>query len=445
MIRKTSNGRYTLPDDKELTAEKLQEFVWAHDMDAQDRWQKLGDAYKAKAAIFKRQKKAPYKPDNRITANLPKYITDVFEGFFCGVPVRTDADDKKTAEYVEYVEAYNGLDDVNAELSKMASIYGHAYDMYYVDDDGQIGVTCLSPIDAFMIYDESVLERPRYFVRVYRDSDNVLRGSLSDDTYVRYFHLSPDVIWDEERVHGFSGVPATEYVQNADRMGIYEGAMSMIEAHDKAISEKANDVDYFADAYLSVLGAKVKPDDLKTIRDNRIINFAGVGDGKLTVEFLGKPNADDNQEHLIDRLERLIYQTCMVANISDENFGNSSGIALKYKLHAMSSLAKTKERKFSAGFGRRWKLICSNPVSGVPADAWVGLHYTFTTNMPASLLEEAQTAVQLEGIVSKETQLKVLSIVDNIKAEIDAMNKEDEDLAGGYAHDRIAESPERTD
>ena len=163
------------------------------------------------------------------------------------------------------------------------------------------------------------------------------------------------------------------------------------------------------------------------------------------MEFLGKPNAADNQEHLIDRLERLIYQTCMVANISDEDFGTSSGIALKYKLHAMSSLAKTKERKFAAGFGRRWKLICSNPVSGVPADAWVGLHYTFTSNMPANLLEEAQTAVQLEGIVSKETQLKVLSIVDNIKSEIDAMNKEDEDLAGGLPHERIAESPERTD
>ena len=445
MIRKTANGRYTLPEEKELTSEKLQEFIWAHSMDVQDRWQKLGDAYKNKAAILRQPKKAPYKPDNRIATNLPRYITDVFEGFFDGIPVRTEADDKKVSEYVELVESYNGMDDVNAELSRMASIYGHAYDMYFVDSDGQIGVTCLSPVDAFMVYDESILERPRFFVRVYRDSDNVLRGSLSDDTYVRYFHMSPDITWDEERPHGFDGVPATEYVQNADRLGIYEGAMSMIEAHSKVLSEKANDVDYFSDAYLAVLGAKIKKEDLQAIRDNRIINFAGIGDAKLTVEFLGKPSADESQEHLIDRLERLIYQTCMVANISDENFGSASGIALKYKLHAMSSLAKTKERKFAAGFGRRWRLICSNPVSGVPADAWVNLNFTFTPNMPASLLEEAQTAVQLEGIVSKETQLKVLSIVDNIKEEMDKMDKEDEDLVGGFAHERIAADAEGID
>ena len=68
--------------------------------------------------------------------------------------------------------------------------------------------------------------------------------------------------------------------------------------------------------------------------------------------FSRRPNGDTTQENLINRLEKLIFQICMVANISDENFGASSGIALKYKLQAMSNLAKTKERKFTSGMNR---------------------------------------------------------------------------------------------
>ena len=61
----------------------------------------------------------------------------------------------------------------------------------------------------------------------------------------------------------------------------------------------------------------------------------------------------------------------------------------------------------------------SNPASKVPADSYVQLNYRFTSNIPANLLEEADIATKLEGITSQETQLKVLSIVDNVQSEID--------------------------
>ena len=116
----------------------------------------------------------------------------------------------------------------------------------------------------------------------------------------------------------------------------------------------------------------------------------------------------------------------MVANISDENFGASSGIALRYKLQAMSNLEKTKERKFTSGMNRRYKLLFGHPLSNskVPADAWVQLHYRFTPNIPANLLEEAQIAAQMEGITSHETQLKVLSVVDNVQDELNKIEEE---------------------
>jgi SPP1 family phage portal protein len=116
----------------------------------------------------------------------------------------------------------------------------------------------------------------------------------------------------------------------------------------------------------------------------------------------------------------------MVANISDENFGGSSGIALRYKLQAMSNLEKTKERKFTSGMNRRYKLLFSHLASKVPADSWVMLKYKFTPNIPANMLEEAQIAAQMEGITSHETQLKVLSVVDDVMEELGKIEKENE-------------------
>ena len=424
---------FRLAKEKELTDNKLNEFLAEHATLVQRRYKELDNAYKTDFPILHQPAKPLYKPDNRIAVNFAKYIVDTMNGYFIGHPIKitVDDEDESISNYVQLLDQYNDQDDNNAELSKLCSIFGSAYEMYYVDDMGNIGITYVSPMESFMIYDDSVLERPRAFVRLYMDEDNVLHGSISDETYVRYFVQKGKLVWEDERVHGFDGVPATEYKENEEAIGIFEPVLTMINAYNKAISEKANDVDYFADAYLKILGTQLYGDELKSIRDDRIINFDG-DVSHVSVDFLSKPNGDATQENLINRLERLIFQISMVANISDENFGTSSGIALKYKLLAMSNLAKTKERKFTSGMNRRYRLIFSNPVSGMKKDDWMKLHFRFTQNVPANLLDEAQIAAQLSGIVSEETQLSVLSIVDDVKAEIERKEAETPTDALGF-------------
>lgn len=416
---------FRLPRETEMTLPLLQEFLDKHKRQVDKRYEKLYDAYTSDHDILHQVAKPKYKPDNRIVVNFPKYIVDTMNGFFIGNPVKVVADDSKVAEFVEYLDQYNDQDDNNAELSKICSIYGRGFEMYFTDEEANLCITYLDPKEAFMIYDESIIERPMFFVRRYVDRDNTEWGSISDKNGVRNFKVTGGLQWvDEWQPHHFNDVPATEFVENAERQGLFEPVLSMVNAYNKAISEKANDVDYFADAYLKVLGTKLDNDDVAHIRDNRVVNFEGDDAQKIIVEFMGKPESDATQENLLERLERLIFNISMVANISDENFGASSGIALKYKLQAMSNLEKTKERKFASGMNRRYKLLFGHPASKVPADAWVQLHYQFTPNIPANLLEEAQIAAQMEGITSHETQLKVLSIVDDVQGELDKIAEE---------------------
>lgn len=418
---------FTLPKDTEITLPLLAEFLEKHRREVDNRYKKLKAAYESDHDILHAPEKPAYKPDNRVVVNFPKYITDTFNGFFIGNPIKVVADDEAVSDYVEYLDQYNDQDDNNAELAKLMDIYGDGYEMYYTDENSELCMTYLSPIDAFMIYDDSIVERPMYFVRRYTDRLNTEYGSISNNYGVRNFQVTGGLRWlDDWMPHYFDCVPATEYIENAERQGIFEPILSMSNAYNKAISEKANDCDYFADAYLKILGAEVDPEGIRFIRDNRVINFTGENSENLVAEFMDKPSSDTTQENLLDRLERLIYQVSMVANISDESFGNASGISLKYKLQAMSNLAKVKERKFVSGMNRRYKLLFGHPASKVPADSWMQLRYTFTQNVPANLAEETQIAAQMEGIVSHETQLRVISAVDNVKEELERIEAENE-------------------
>lgn len=419
---------FRLARDTEMTLTLLSEFLTKHTHEVKNRYEPLYDAYTSDHEILHDPAKPKYKPDNRVVVNFPKYIVDTMNGFFIGNPIKIIAEDETVADYVEYLDRYNDQDDNNAELAKICSIYGKGHEMYYTDEESELCITYLDPKEAFMIFDESIIERPLFFVRRYVDREGFEYGSISDATSVRNFKVTGGLKWlDEWQPHYFDGVPATEYVENGERQGIFEPVMSMVNAYNKAISEKANDVDYFADAYLKVLGTTVDNEDVKFIRDNRIVNFEGDGSDKIIAEFMEKPNSDTTQENLLERLERLIFQISMVANISDENFGTASGIAMKYKLQSMSNLEKTKERKFAAGMNRRYQLLFGHPASKVPADAWIQLQYKFTPNIPANLQEEAQIASQLEGIVSHETQLKVISAVENVKGELDKIEEENKE------------------
>lgn len=419
---------YRISPDEELTDAKLSRFIARHAAESTFRYKQLQDAYETDFPIFHENPKPEWKPDNRIAVNFAKYIVDTMNGYFIGNPIKitVDGGEETIEKYIEFLDQYNDQDDNNAELSKICSIYGKGYEMYYNDEEGNVGIIYLDPTEAFMIYDDSVLKRERYFVRLYRDEDNVLHGSVSDQEKVRWFTIKGKIVWNEqEQLHYFNGVPATEYRENKECQGIFEPVMSIINAFNKAISEKANDVDYFADAYLKIIGTLLDEDELKHIRSDRVINFDGDGESVI-VDFLQKPNGDTTQENLLDRLQNLIFLIAMVANISDENFGTSSGIAMAYKLQGMSNLRKTKERKFTSGMNRRYKLIFSNPGNAMKKDDWVKLHYKFTPNVPANLLEESQIAQNLSGVVSQETQLGVLSVVDNPKTEIERIDKEEE-------------------
>jgi SPP1 family phage portal protein len=374
--------------------------------------------------------KEAWKPDNRLTVPFPKYITDTFTGYGYGIPIKEEHPDDAINERIHDFQNDNELTDHEAELIKRCCIYGHAWEYIYQDENTRTKMTVLTPKDIFVVYDDTLLSRALFAVRYGYHSDNSRKPRQQ---YGEILTRDEIIEFDGEKIinrkqNPYGLIPCVEWRLNDERSGLYEQVSRLIEQYNHVISEKANDVDAFAEAYLAIIGAEVDENDIYRIRDDRIINLYGTDNAKdVLVQFLTKPTADATQENLLDRLEKEIYETSMVANISDETFGNAtSGIALAYKLQAMSNLARMFDRKIEKSIWKRYKIFCSLKTNVSDPEAYKDISITMTRNLPKNIQEEAQTAAQLEGVVSKETQLRVLSIVDDPRDEIQKMQDEED-------------------
>lgn len=443
---------YRLPAGTEMTGRLLGDILSDHRSRLLLRYEALRDAYEGRHAILEKAAKAQYKPDNRLVTNFQRQIVDTMVGYFLGKPVALTGDSTPASEaavaWLQDWGALVGADDLDAELSKTCDIYGSAYEVMWRDADASPRSSVATPMGCLMVFDDTVARRPMYAARFFLDANRFdgepdrLRGTLYTPTEEVPFEDAGGIRFGDATPHGFPGVPVVEYVENEERRGLFEGVQSLVEAYEDALSEKANDVDYYADAYLAVLGARLDQETLDALRDNRIINLTGSDADKVLVQFLSKPEADGTQENLLGRLERLIYSLSMVADISDEDFGTASGIAIRYRLQAMSDLALVKERKFRRGLRERWRLLLGYAATtGVDAGAWVTVTPHFSRNLPADLVEEAQVAAQLSGIVSEETQLSVLSCVESPADEIARKASEAEEESAAVTFPREAARP----
>lgn len=413
----------------EMTLVRLMKLIGWHKTVVQQTLKPLMDLYEVDPEIFRKKPNDDGKPDNRIASAHCKIVVDEFVGYLCGVPVKIASPSEAATAYLDYLEAATAAGARTAELLRLSAIYGTSFEMYYNGEDGEQGAVALPPTEAFMVYDDTILHRPMYFVRYGVGADNVERGSWSDGSVVQHFTLSPVLCWDgEPEAHYFPDIPATEYAFNTDRIGLFEPGVSLANAFNAAISEKANDIDAFADAYMEITGAPVDASEIPFIKRTRIINFQGNGDGTLPrIGFLERPTADGLEEHFLDRVETLFFRACQVPDLSNEHFGTASGEALKWRLLAMDNLAATVRRQMEAAMARRHRILFGTPLAvsrGVGGEDWAQLSYYFSRNLPTNVTDEAAAARALDGITSRATQLKVLSVVDSVPDELDRIEAE---------------------
>jgi SPP1 family phage portal protein len=150
-------------------------------------------------------------------------------------------------------------------------------------------------------------------------------------------------------------------------------------------------------------------------------------DEGTNAEWLIKNAPDTNVENMKIRLDKDIHKFSHCPDMNDENFaGNTSGVAIKYKLLGTENLVSIKERKFKKGLQQRLELISfAQGLMGADWD-WRAIDIIFRRNIPADLNDIANIVNTLTGIVSNQTLLGQIPFVDDIEAEEDRLQAEQE-------------------
>jgi SPP1 family phage portal protein len=236
---------------------------------------------------------------------------------------------------------------------------------------------------------------------------------------------------DGDSDYPFDYVPVIEYRINKDGDPLFEAEKKIIDAHDRLMSNSANEIDRF-NALIALFPGKVTKEFVDKLHELRLID--DLENYEHWPAYLEKNLAGVTEfyNELANRYERLFHKTIKVPDMTDPQFGGSdaSGVARAFKILGMEFKASIIEVYFNKGLVQRKRFFDSIIDSGT-SDIMVEdytMEINSKRNLPIDEKSKAEIAQILKGVVSDETLLKFLprSIVQDPEKEMEKIKEQRE-------------------
>ncbi|PEG02261.1 phage portal protein [Bacillus cereus] len=376
------------------------------------------------------------KVNNKLNNDFFSEIIDTKIGYMFGLPISysLDHEDEEVLKRIQDFLKGNHTEDADAETGKFASICGYGARLLYHDKDGEEKVMNIKPYEAIFLTNTSIAE-PKYAIRCY--PVKVIDGDDFKDGYklefyngtqiIEYTGEDLDKLKETNRITNlYKGVPLIGFPNNEELQGDVDKAIALIEGYDRALSDVNSEIEQFRLAYMIFKGVDIDDDTIEKLKQTGALDVGENGEAS----FLTKDLNDNILEHHLDRLEKNICRFTKHVNLSDESFGgNLTGVAIRYKLLALETKSGTLEMKFTKSLRQQFKLLFDawNLRSNKAELDYLCMTFQFTRNLPANLSDEADVQSKLQGLISEETRLSMLSVVPDPKAELQKMKEEEVD------------------
>lgn len=190
----------------------------------------------------------------------------------------------------------------------------------------------------------------------------------------------------------------------------------LVDAYNLLLSGAMDDMQSVANAFLALYGMQgTTQKDIEQANRTRILALSEGG----RAEFVVKNLNHEALGQLEINLRRSILQLSMTPDLCDEHFaGNSSGVALQYKLWGIEQVRAAKERTFTDGMGTLLAaLTAGERLLGCGVDLRGG-EMTFYKNLPQDYAALVSTLLSLSPLLSKRTILENLPWVADVQEEL---------------------------
>lgn len=390
-------------------------------------------------AILKHERRNKNAPNFKTVANHAKDIADTSTGYFMGNPIKYNNTAESDLEPL--LVAFDGaeIDQVDAQNALNMAIYGRAYEYIYAKEGlTELDSTSVDPENVFLVYDDSIERKALFAVYYYEikdDTKDATKYQAEVFTQNLHYHIvlrdsSMGTTRNEQvEPHNLGQIPIIEYRNNHFAIGDYEQQISLIDAYNSLMGNRVNDKEQAVESILVLYGAQLA-DNLEDAREAMSI-LAEEGLLELPADakadFLKNALDENATEILRKALKEDIYTFSHVPNLTDKNFaGNSSGVAMEFKLLGLEMITKTKEANYKRGLRQRIAIFAHYLGMQQIALEAHSIVPQFSRGLPKNLLELSQIINNLEGKVSLRQLISLLPFVEDPDAELEELEEEKE-------------------
>lgn len=384
--------------------------------------------------ILNKQVKDNYKPCNKIVVNFPQYVVKSYNGYLTGKDITYTSDED--IEDLQDILNYNDVSHEDSKLLKNALIYGRAFELCYVDEDGKQRFKMLESEGCIPVYYNDIEGELACVIRYYVIDPLAEKTEYMVEVYAlngtRYFKADDSlnaVSLLEEKPNFYNQVPVVVLDLNDEDKSIFDDIIGLNDAYNKLLSSETDDWEAFCDAYLALSGMDADEETIKTMRENRVLLIPEGG----KAEYLTKSVSDTQIENMLDNIEAKIHKVAACPDFTDQSFGTSSGTALRLKLLGFENAAGEIEKNMTKALQKRIELLCSILSLSIGEEVWRDIQIVFKRNLPEDMTEIMNEINALRGLVSDKTLLSQVPFVQDIDTEMELVAVQKKETAELYS------------
>lgn len=376
--------------------------------------QRLYDYYRGEQSVDKGET-VRGRPDNRLRAPFPRYITEVHTGYFLGLPPTVAYGGAAGARYAALSRELD-LPHLYFDLGRDLSICGAGFALVWAERGG-VKVCRCDPCGCFAIRSGDAGAPLLAAVRLFASGRGGTRGVLyTAERLVPFVWDGTGVTLGAAEENLLHTIPLLPFYNNCQGVGDFAMVTGLVDAYNVLLSGALDDMQSVANAFLALYGMQgTTQRDIEQANRSRILSLSEGG----RAEFVVKNLNHEALGQLEVNLRRSILQLSMTPDLCDEHFaGNSSGVALQYKLWGIEQVRAAKERTFTDGLHALLAVLTEGErLLGRSVDL-TGGEVTFYKNLPQDNAALAETLLSLSPLLSRQTILENLPWVADAQEEL---------------------------
>lgn len=365
-----------------------------------------------------------WKPCNKIVTNYCYNITQTYQGYLTGKDITYTSD--KDISNIQDILNYNDCPTMDSELLKQALIYGVGYEIMYIDQEKKPRFRTVDSREIIPVFWNDLEQELAFCIRLHRRNmwDNTIKY------YVDVYYASEIVFYETDELFSnlklldmepnfFGQVPINILYLNPEEKSIFDQVMGLQDAYNNLISSEVDDFQAFCDCYLVLKNLTADEEEIQMMKENRVLEVGEDGE----VYYLNKNISDTQIENMLKNVNDTIHKIANCPDFSQESFGTSSGIALRYRLLGFENRAGNIEKTMIKTLQRRIELICAIlKLKG--EEVWRDIQIIFTRNLPTDINETVNVINSLRGLVSDKTLLAQIPFIQDIDTELEMVQEQ---------------------